>query len=418
MDSDLLDELERQAFAYFLHQVNPANGLVADNTRPEAHSSIAAIGMGLAAYALGAERGFIERAEAVERTLQVLRFLWSSPQGDQPDATGYKGFYYHFLDMRTGRRAWRSELSMIDSSLLFAGMILAAQYFEHDTAPEHEVRTLADGLYRRADWRWAQNDQAPVSHGWKPECGFLNYGWQGYSEAIILYVLGLGSPTFTLPAESYRSWSCTYQWENLYGYDFLFASPLFIHQFSHLWIDFRDIQDEFLRGQGLDYFENSRRAVYVQQQYAMRNPRGFTGYHEHGWGITACDGPGPLIDWRDGVQRRFFDYVARGVPYGPDDGTLAPWSVAASLPFAPEIVLPTLEDFIQRYPELMGKYGLKGTVNPTLAWTSNAYYGIELGPMLLMIENHRSGFFWKWMRRSPPVISGLRRAGFENGWLS
>src|ERR1700689_5279411 len=182
--------------------------------------------------------------------------------------------------MQSGRRVWQSELSLIDTALLLAGILTASVYFTDNTQNETEIRQLADALYRRVDWRWAQNGKATLSQGWKPECGFLHYGWEGYSEATILYVLGLASPTFPLPDDSYGAWTSTYQWENLYGYDFLYAGPLFIHQFAHAWIDFRGLRDEFMREKGSDYFENSRRATYIQREYAIRNPREFKGYGE------------------------------------------------------------------------------------------------------------------------------------------
>ena len=180
---------------------------------------------------------------------------------------------------------------------------------------------LADALYRRADWPWAQNGGATVTHGWKPESGFLEYRWEGYDEALVLYILGLGSPTHPLPEESYAAWASTYEWKNSYGYDYLYAGPLFTHQISHVWIDFRGIRDAFMRDKRIDYFENTRRATYVQQRYAIDNPLEFAGYGKDCWGITASDGPGPDTIKVNGIERRFFDYVGRGVPYGPDDGT-------------------------------------------------------------------------------------------------
>jgi hypothetical protein len=425
LGDDALDNLQRDTFDYFLKETNPHNGLVPDNTREGAHCSIAAVGLALAAYTVGAERRLLSRAEAVGRTLTTLRFFWDSPQSGDGDATGYRGFFYHFLDMQAGRRAWESELSTIDTTFLLAGALTSAAYFDRETANEREIRKLADALYRRADWRWAQNGGATVSHGWKPERGFLKARWEGYSEAILLYVLGLGSPTHPLPAESYKAWTRTYRWKKLYGHEFLYAGPLFIHQLSHVWIDFRGIQDDYMRERGIDYFENSRRATYVQQQYAIRNPKGFKGYNENCWGITASDGPGPATLKIDGVVRRFHDYKARSIPYGPDDGTIAPWAAVASLPFAPEIVLPTIRYMDEAYPKMMSEYGFKCSFNPTFTdgsgdkrgWHSKGYYGLDQGPIVLMIENYRTGFLWRLMRRCPYLVTGLRRAGFTNGWL-
>ena len=422
---DMLDALQRDAFGYFVHETNSANGLVLDKTQAGAPASIAAVGFALASYPIGVERLWMTRTEATKRTLAALRFFWLSPQGIEPDATGYKGFYYHFLDMATGRRSGMCELSTVDTAFLFAGMLTAASYFDRETADELEIRTLADALYCRADWLWAQNGGATVTHGWKPESGFLKYRWEGYDEALIVYLLGLGSPTYPLPMESYLAWCSTYEWKDIYGHDFLFGSSLFVHQYSHMWIDFRGIQDAYMRDKGIDYFENSRRATFVQQQYAIQNPHDYVSYGQHVWGLTASDGPGPKVRQVRGVERRFYDYVARGVPYGPDDGTIAPWAVVASLPFAPEIVLPTMQHFKDAYPQIMGKYCFKCSFNLTYpensqgkpGWSSLYHFGINLGPVVVMCENFRTGMLWRLMRQCPYLVTGLRRAGFENGWL-
>jgi hypothetical protein len=357
-DENILDHLQRDAFSYFLNEVNHSNGLIKDCTRPAFPSSIAALGMALTAYPVGVDRGFLSRASAKTKILTVLRFLWNSKQGSQPDATGYKGFYYHFLDMDTGRRAWKCELSTIDTMLLLAGALTAGLYFDRDTQDEKEIRELADALFCRVDWKWALNDGLTVTHGWKPESGFLPYRWRGYDEATILYLFGLGSPTHPLPKESYSEYVSTYAWKSIYDYEFLYAGSLFIHQYSHVWVDFRTIQDEYMREKGIDYFENSRRATYIQQQYAIRNPLGFGHHCKCCWGFTASDGPGPATLTIDGIERQFYDYLARGVPYGPDDGTIAPWAAVASLPFAPEIVLPTIKNMIHMGGDSPQKLGI------------------------------------------------------------
>jgi len=419
------DSLQRVTFDYFVHETNPLNGLVVDKTMEGAPASIAAVGLALSAYPVGVERGFITRADAIRRILVTLRFFRDSAQSVDADATGYKGFYYHFLDMNTGKRVWKCELSTVDSSFLFAGMLTAAAYFTGDSAEEREIRALADELYGRADWQWAQNGGATVTHGWKPESGFLPYRWEGYDEAMFLYLLALGSPTYPLPAESYRAWTSTYEWRKIYDDEFLFAGPLFTHQISHIWVDFRGIQDEYMRGKGIDYFENSRRATYAQQKYAVLNPRKFDGYGEKCWGITATDGPGEITRKIRGEERRFFGYLARGVPDGPDDGSIAPWAVVASLPFAPEIVLPALRYFEDIKLHVSNPYGFKSTFNPTFSetsnpsqyWTSPWHYGLNQGPIVLVIENFRSGLLWRLMRQCPYLVKGLRRAGFSGGWL-
>ncbi len=421
-----LVELQHESFSYFWHEMNPENGLVIDKNAENWPSSIAATGLALATYPVAVERGFMPHATAVARTLTTLRFFWNSRQGPEPDATGYQGFYYHFLDMQSGRRAWQCELSTVDSTFLLAGGLLAATYFSADTEDEQEIRTLADALYRRADWQWAQDGGDTVTHGWKPESGFIKYRWEGYDEAMLLYVLGLGSPTHPLPESSYVAWASTYSWLHCYGHDYLYAGPLFTHQLSHIWIDFRGIQDAFMRDKGIDYFENSRRATYIQRQYAIQNPLQFVGYGERCWGITASDGPGPDTIKVHGIQRQFYDYVGRGVPYGPDDGTIAPWAVVASLPFAPEIVLPAVRHCTHDLCLRQGNpYGFSATFNLThpekgrnpFGWVSPWHYGLNQGPIVLMIENHLSGLLWRLMRNCPYIVGGLRRAGFTGGWL-
>ena len=310
-DQDL-DRLRLTTIEYYIHETNPANGLIRDKTDPAAPCSIAAVGLGLAAIPVLVERGVISREFAPEIALRPLRFFHDSPHGPEPDSTGYKGFYYHFLDMKSGRRVWECELSTIDSAFLFAGMLTCASYFDGDSESEAEIRRLAETLYRRADWQWALNGGAALSHGWKPETGFIPHRWTGYDEGLLLYLLGLGSPTFPLPAESYAAYCSTYQWKKIYGRELLYSGPLFTHQLSHLWIDFRDLRDAFMREHGTDYFQNSRQATYVHQEYAMRNPLEFAGYGKLCWGVTATDGPGWEKRMVDGIERQFYDYYARG----------------------------------------------------------------------------------------------------------
>jgi hypothetical protein len=421
-----LDRLQWTTILYDLHETNPDNGLVRDKTDLAAPSSIAATGLAMANLPIVVERGVVCRPFAAKLARRRLRYLHDLPQGLEPDASGYKGFFYHFLDVETGRRVWQSELSTIDSAFLFAGMLTAATYFDRDTADEAEIRRLADALYCRADWNWARNGGATLTHGWRPESGFLPYRWEGYDEGLLLYVLGLGSPTYALPPESYAAFCATYEWTQLYGRELLYSGPLFTHQLSHLWIDFRGIRDAFMREHASDYFENSRQATFVQQAYAVENPLQFAGYGEYCWGFTACDGPGWVKRVVDGVERQFFDYIARGAPFGPDDGTVAPWVVVASLPFAPEIVIPTVRHLT--CVELGGlhrPYGFKASFNQTFSvdnspigwWVTPYQFGIDQGPVVLMIENYRTGLIWDIMRRCPPILTGLRRAGFTGGWL-
>jgi hypothetical protein len=422
-DAELLDCLQRAAWAYFPANTSASNGLAFDNSRPGAPISIAVAGFALAGCPVAVQRGWIARDDAVAYCLAGLRFLRDSDQSGAPDATGYRGFYYHFLHRDTGRREWRSELSMVDTALLIAGALAAARFFDADTPGERELRELVDLLYRRIDWGWAQDGERTIWQGWKPECGFLHYGWEGYSEAIVLYALALGSPTHPV-GDCYGAWTSTYQWENIYDQDLLYAGPLFVHQFSHAWLDLRGIRDEFMRGKGSDYFENSRRAALVQREYARRNPRGCLGYDEDCWGLSSGDGPSDEQPALDNEPRRLFGYAARGVPFGPDDGTLCPTAVVASVPFQPELSLRCLRTMLRRYPEVLVDGMLASGLNPQLpdadgrAWVSPGHFGLDQGIVLLMLENHRSGLPWQLMRDCGYLRAGLRRAGFEGGWLA
>jgi len=420
-----LDRLQWTTVLYDLHETNPDNGLVRDKTDATAPSSIAAVGLAMAALPVISERGIMPRPFAAKMARRRLQFLFDLPQGPEPNAGGYKGFFYHFLDIETGRRAWQCELSTIDSAFLFAGMLTAAAYFNAETDDEAAIRRLAEALYRRADWNWACNGGATITHGWNPESGFIPYRYEGYDEGLLLYILGLGSPTYPLPQESYAAFCSTYEWKQLYDREVLYSGPLFTHQLSHLWIDFRDIQDAAMRERGSDYFENSKQATYVQQAYAIENPLQFEGYGEHCWGFTACDGPGWIKQTIGGRERQFYDYIARGAPFGPDDGTVAPWVVVASLPFAPEIVIPTVRAL--RCLTLGGNhrpYGFRCSFNRTFRvddqtgyWVTPYQFGVDQGPVVLMIENYRTGMIWDLMRQCGPVVAGLRRAGFTGGWL-
>jgi hypothetical protein len=417
--NELLDVLQRNGFQYFLDKVNPANGLVADSTWENNTSSIAAVGFALACYPVGVEHGWISRRDAVERTLITLRFFATSPQGPEPDATGYQGFYYHFLNLETGRRTWKSELSTIDTTYLLCGMLTAAEYFDQNVPGEQELRRLVDGLFDRVDWQWAQNGEVTVTHGWRPESGFLPYRWWGYDEGLMLYLLALGAPRHRLTRDSYKAYTSTYRWETHYGYEFLYAGPLFIHHFSHVWLDFRGLQDDYMQTRGIDYFENSRRATYVHQQHAIQSPSGFEGYGEHLWGITASEGPIRGTEPVEIAGRTYYSYLARGVP-GPDDGTLSPWTTITALPFAPEIALPTIEHIYKNYPQLAGRYGMKCSLNPSFrenssnstGWFSEHYYAINEGPVVLMVENFRSGLIWRLLGSSSYIQEGLKHAGF------
>lgn len=424
-DRDLIENLQRDAFEFFLRNTNPENGLVADSTQDGSPASIAATGFALSCYAVAAERRYLTRREAALRVLAALRFFCDAPQDGARDGVGFHGFFYHFLDMKSGRRAGKCELSSIDSALLFAGALTCAAYFNSDNSEEREIRERAEQLYAAADWNWMQDGAHAVSHGWNPGRGFLKSRWNGYSEALILYVLGLGSPTHALPPESYAAWTRDFRWKTIYGLEYVYAGPLFIHQTSHVWLDLRGLQDDFMRAKGSDYFENSRRATQVQREYSRRNALGFAHYDENCWGITASDGPGQMLMRVNNRARRFYGYKARGAPYGPDDGTISPWVAASSLPFCPELVMPALHRFEELHLGPRESDGLVSAFNATFpqrdgnrfGWTAPHDLGINQGPLVLLLENYRSSFLWDLMRDCKYLETGLRRANFRGGWL-
>jgi hypothetical protein len=340
-----LDTLQQRTFQWFWDTTDPRTGLTPDRWPARTFSSVAAIGFALTAYPIGAERGYVTRAAAAERTLSTLRFLWQLPQGETATGVaGYKGFFYHFLDYDRGLRFEKVELSTIDTSLLLAGALFCQSYFTGAAPVEASVRAYADSLYRRVEWTWPRNRAPAINMGWKPEDGMLPFDWRGYDEAMIVYLLALGSPTHAVEPSAWEEWTKTYHWRDFYGQEHVNFAPLFGHQYSHVWVDFRGIRDAYMRGKGIDYFENSRRATLSQRAYAIDNPYRWVGYGPNQWGLTASDGPrdGPMTV--EGIPRVFFTYAARGAAWGEirDDGTIAPTAVGGSVPFAPEITIPAL----------------------------------------------------------------------------
>ncbi len=431
-----LDTVEHRSFDFFWHFSDSTTGLTPDRALSPTFSSIAAVGFALTAYPIGAERGYVTREAAAHRTRITLQYLYQAPQGPADTGTiGFKGFFYHFLDMKHGRRFAPSELSTIDTALLLAGALFAGQYFDRSSDDEVAIRAYADSLYRRVDWQWAQNFPPAITLGWAPDSGFMPYDYRGYNEAMILYILALGSPTHAVDPSVWGEYQRTYRWGTYYGQSYLTFAPQFGHQYTHVWIDFRDVRDDYMRAHGSDYFENSRRATYAQRAYAIADSLGYVGYGPNLWGFTSCDGPGNLLLVLDGKPRRFRDYTDRGVSVARsfDDGTIAPTAAGGSIAFAPEIVIPTLLHMRQTYGDnVFSTYGfvdafnptfvapvkvVSGRVDPTQGWFDSDYLGIDQGPIVAMIENYRSGLIWDLMRKSPYVIRGLRRAGFSGGWL-
>jgi hypothetical protein len=437
--SALLDDLEQRSFRFFWETTDPATGLAPDRWPTPSFASVAAVGFALSSYPVGAERGWVTRTQAAERTLATLRFFWEAPQGPEPHGrTGHKGFFYHFLDMRTGTRFRDVELSTIDTALFIAGALHCAAWFDGEDAREREIRRLAEATYARVDWRWAQVRAPAISHGWNPEVGHLAHDYKGYNEAMILYLLALGSPTHAVDASAWEAFTSTYgpAWGTDYGQTYLRYPVLFIHQFTHCWVDFRGLQDAPMRRHGMDYAENTRRATLAQRAYAIANPEGWAGYGPEQWGFTACDGPADVVRPFGGRPRRFISYSARGMGGGLhnyDDGTIAPYAAGCSLPFAPGVALPALASMQQRLGRhIYGRYGFfafnqsfrdtgvkltHGRIVPGFGWVDIDYLGIEVGPLLAMLGNHRGELVWRAMRKSPYLRRGLQRAGFAGGWL-
>ncbi len=431
-----ISDLQERTFQFFWQQSSTQNGLAPDRYPTRSFASVAATGFALTAYPIGAERNYITREQARRRVLTTLRFLWSAPQDSTTHgSSGYRGFFYHFLDPTTGHRFGNVELSTMDTALLLAGVLFCQTYFDQPGAQEDSIRSLAEALYARADWQWASVRPPTIGHGWRPESGFLPYDWRGYNEAMLMYLLALGSPTHPVAPDAWTAWTAGYRWGEFQGQEHLGFGPLFGHQYTQVWIDLRGVRDAYLQERGIDYFENSRRAVYAQQTYAVANPTGWTGYGARLWGLTACDGPVHGQFTIDGKQRQFHTYWARGATFGvvQDDGTVCPSAVAGSIAFAPEIVIPTLLSLKEIYGENIFKtYGFLDALNPTfrlqvpvqhgrvdpqLGWFDTDYLGIDQGPILGMIENFRSELIWRTMRRNPHVVHGLQAAGFSGGWL-
>jgi hypothetical protein len=418
-ETAMLDSIQYKTFLFFLNEHHPEKGIVKDRAASWAPASIASTGFGIPSLAIGAERNWITRRQAAEITLNMLKFFANSVQSADTNATGYKGFYYHFLRMNSGTREWKCELSSIDTGLLMMGILFARNYYNLDNAAENEIRSLAGILLGRMDWKFMQMSATAkhpncISMAWSPENGLLNHGWSGYNEGLFLYVLAAGTGMEGVE-KSYDSWLSTYEWQTPYkGLSHVAFPPLFGHQFSQAFIDYRGLADKYMKEKGIDYFENSRRATYVQREYATQNPKGWVGYDSLCWGFTACDGPGGQYNFGD---KKFEGYAGRGSS-GKDntiaeDGTIAPYGPLSSLPFAPEIVLPTIKSMNARYgKELWGKYGYYDSFNPTAKWVNNDFIGIDEGPMLIMIENFRTGLVWDYVMKDPIIQKGLSKLGF------
>jgi hypothetical protein len=431
-DSDktaFLKDLKERTFMYFWELADKPTGQIPDRYPTHNFTSIAATGFGLAAYLVGIENHYITRGEGANRVLYTLNWLWHSRQEPEVSGTtGYKGFYYHFLNYGNGTRYKDVELSTIDTGLLMAGILSCQSYFDRDNETEKQIKNLADSLYLRVEWDWAMNGQECMSMGWFPDQGFLDAKWTGYNEAMILILMALGSPTHPVHDSAWNSWCKDYQWSEFYGQAYVNFTPLFGHQYSHMFIDFRGIQDAYMADKGIDYFENSRRATYSNRAYCMDNPSGFSGYGDKIWGLTACDGPGEIKQASKLDSIQFWGYRARGASNIEivDDGTIAPTAAGGSIPFAPEICMDALLAMKNNFGlSLYHRYGFKDAFNltfqvednPDPGWFDKDYIGIDQGPILIQLENYQTGLIWELMKKNKYILNGMKKAGFKGGWL-
>jgi len=388
--NELLTLIQKKSFKYFWNEVNPKNGLVRDKAfnfkagGPDV-ASIAAVGFALTSYPIAVEYGWISKQEAYRRTLSTLTFF-------SKEAEHQKGFFYHFLDMSSGKRVWQCELSSIDTAIFLAGALFAAQYFK-----DAEIKKLVNEIYRRVDFKWMMNGGDTLSMGWKPEGGFLSERWGSYDESMILYFLAIGSPTHPIPATSWKK--VQREVKSYEGIDLIASPPLFTHQYSHCWIDFRGKHDGYA-----DYFENSKRATITNRLFCVKNANQYKTYSKDIWGLTASDGP--------------FGYKAYGAKPGNavSDGTVAPTAAISSIVFTPNLSIKFAEILYKRYKKkLWGRYGFCDAFNFEENWKSKYVLGIDLGPMLLMIENYKKSFVWNEFMRIEPIQIALERIGFKNG---
>ena len=388
-DDQFLDELEKRNFQFFWEQASSQTGLIKDRasvlkTDTTTVASIAATGFGLTALCIGDQRGFAPTDDIRDRVLLVLRFLWKK-------MPTHRGFFYHFADLNTGDRIWDSEVSSVDTALLLCGILTCRRHFEEHS----DISLLAYQIFNRVDWSWLSEDTSLLPHGWTPEFGFLPYRWDYYSEMMMIYLLGLGSLPHPLPADAWNAWKRTkFEFDGI-RYIGSFA-PLFVHQYSQAWFDFRDKRDAYA-----DYFLNSKAATDAHRRFCLELAKQFPDYSDDLWGISASDSEKGYVIWG-------------GPPMmGPIDGTVVPSASAGSLPFLPQPVLRVLKNMKDRYPRSWSKYGFVNAFNPLKNWFDSDVVGIDVGITMLMAENLRSSFVWDTFMKNPEAQRGMDRAGFK-----
>jgi hypothetical protein len=387
--NQLLDDIERAGCRYFWDQSNPQTGLARDRftvtgTDRGGVSSIAATGFGLTALCIAESRGYLPHPQARDRALATLRFLWKK-------LPNHRGFFYHFADMNTGARQWDSEVSSVDTAILLCGVLTCRHFFHHK-----EITDLSYDIFNRVDWTWLSEDTTLLPHGWMPEVGFLPYRWDGYSELMMMYLLGMGSSTYPLAADAWNAWKrITFEYDGL-RYIGAFA-PLFVHQYSQAWFDFRNKRDRYA-----DYFQNSAIATEVHRRFCIELAAQFPDYSENLWGITASDSQQGYVAWG-------------GPPaVGPIDGTVVPSATGGSLPFLPQECLRVLSYIKNHYGQgAWSRYGFVDGFNPLRNWYDTDVIGIDLGITIVMAENLRTGLIWQTFMKNPEARRGMERAGFE-----
>ena len=388
-DDQLLEEIEKSDFQFFWEQAGAQTGLIRDRCNVRANSntvvaSIAATGFGLTALCIAEKRGFVSLAEARDRVLLTLRFLWKK-------MPTHRGFFYHFADVNTGERVWDSEVSSVDTAILLCGILTCRQHFEQHS----EISLLAYQIFNRVDWSWLSEDTSLLPHGWTPEYGFLPYRWDYYSEMMMIYLLGLGSLPHPLPKEAWNAWKrIKFEFDGI-RYIGSFA-PLFVHQYSQAWFDFRDKRDAYA-----DYFQNSAWATDAHRHFCLELAKQFPDYSDDLWGITASDSQNGYVIWG-------------GPPtMGPIDGTVVPSAAAGSLPFLPQPVMRVLKNIKNNYPRTWSRYGFVNAFNPLKNWYDSDVVGIDAGITMLMAENARTGFVWNTFMKNQEAKRGMERAGFK-----
>ncbi len=380
-DETLIEAVARETFDYFWFEVNPANGLIKDRSTPDSVSSIAAVGFGLAAIPIGVDRGWISYEDGYQRALTTLKTFTSG------GAQGERGFFYHFLNMETGERAWSSELSSIDTALLVAGALVAGQYFA-----DSEVQQLADQLYANVDWEWMRGGAEMIRMGWKPDSGFFNATWDHFDESLIMYVLAIGSPTHPIPPSVWDKWDRPANVTE--GYVYLPGEPLFVYQYPLAFLDLRAKEDAYV-----NYWNNAIKACQRNRQFALENSEKYSTYRNNVWGLSASDGP--------------FGYRAYGAAGINHDGTVAPYAAVACLPMTPEIALEGTRALLSEFgTRVWREYGFVSAINKDENWYSREHIGIDQGNILLMIANHQDGFVWRLFMANPHIQRALEKMGF------